>query len=168
MRIVTRLAWISTVLALISVFLPLTAVARGGNSAAAHACQRNGYTQWTTSDGIPFKNAGQCTSYAARGGVLTAVATGTVEVELLVEWDLFGPGTVFIEGEQLAPGSVVQATVSGRGVINLTAPVAVVGSDGTFFVATSYSGCVRVEFSGTTASGQAFTTRAYAAPPCGL
>jgi len=39
----------------------------GGNSAAAQLCQDE-WPTLLTSDGKSFKNAGQCTSYAAKGG----------------------------------------------------------------------------------------------------
>lgn len=42
----------------------------GGNSAAAHACQRGGYASYVRSDGTAFANTGECVSYAAHGGVL--------------------------------------------------------------------------------------------------
>lgn len=49
---------------------PMAAAAQnGGNSAAAKACQQGGYAGLVRSeDGSRFKNAGDCTSYAARGG----------------------------------------------------------------------------------------------------
>lgn len=39
----------------------------GGNSAAAHACQKGGYQALVGTDG-GFLNTGQCVSYAAHGG----------------------------------------------------------------------------------------------------
>lgn len=41
-----------------------------GNSDAAKACQKDGYKNWRRQDGSSFKNAGECTSYVARGGTL--------------------------------------------------------------------------------------------------
>lgn len=38
----------------------------GGNSAAAHACQKGGYVNLSRSDGSAFKNAGECASYFAQ------------------------------------------------------------------------------------------------------
>jgi hypothetical protein len=55
----------------------LPALADGGNSAAAHACQKGGYAAFTRADGTPFSNTGDCVSYAAHGGVLTPVVVKT-------------------------------------------------------------------------------------------
>jgi len=47
-----------------------TATAGGGNSDAAHACQQGGWQELVREDGTPFKNTGDCVSYAAHGGKL--------------------------------------------------------------------------------------------------
>lgn len=47
------------------------ATAKGGNSANATKCQKGGYKDWVRADQTPFKNVGQCVSYAAKGGTLT-------------------------------------------------------------------------------------------------
>ncbi len=46
-----------------------------GNSAAAHACQKDGYLQLAPADDAdaPFRNTGDCVSYAAQGGELVDV-----------------------------------------------------------------------------------------------
>src|SRR5918996_663516 len=54
-----------------------TALAGGGNSAAAHACQKGGYIALVGSGGETFRNTGECVSFAARGG---AVAPGDIEL----------------------------------------------------------------------------------------
>jgi hypothetical protein len=63
-----------------AVMVPLFAVvayaAAGGNAANAHKCEEGGYLDYTDANGDPFKNEGQCTSYAARGGQLVPVPTG--------------------------------------------------------------------------------------------
>jgi hypothetical protein len=46
---------------------------RAANDDAAHLCQQGGYLTLTRSDGTGFKNAGECTSYAARGGQIVGV-----------------------------------------------------------------------------------------------
>lgn len=51
------------------------AAAPGGNSANAAKCAEGGYLDYTDAQGNPFKNEGQCTSYAARGGQLVPVPT---------------------------------------------------------------------------------------------
>jgi hypothetical protein len=48
------------------------AAGRGGNSQNAKKCQKGGYKNWVRADQTPFKNVGQCVSYAAKGGTLTA------------------------------------------------------------------------------------------------
>ena len=52
-----------------------TTVAGGGNSAAAHACHQGGYLALVGSGGETFGNAGECVSFAARGGTF---ATGII------------------------------------------------------------------------------------------
>jgi hypothetical protein len=47
--------------------------AGGGNSDAAHMCQQGGYANLEGTDGTTFQNAGQCTSYVARGGTIQSV-----------------------------------------------------------------------------------------------
>jgi hypothetical protein len=49
-------------------------VASAGNSDAAHACQQGGYASLQGSDGTLFKNAGECTAFAARGGTIIGIA----------------------------------------------------------------------------------------------
>ena len=46
---------------------------QGGNSASAHACQKGGWANLQGADGTLFKNAGDCTSYAAQGGTLVPI-----------------------------------------------------------------------------------------------
>ena len=67
-----RLAALVAVLVLAYAAVPAP-VAVAGNVDAAHACQQGGYLILTRSDGTSFKNAGECTSYAARGGSITGV-----------------------------------------------------------------------------------------------
>jgi hypothetical protein len=47
----------------------------GGNSSAAHQCQQDGYGKLYRTDGSAFSNAGDCSSYAAQGGVLAHLVT---------------------------------------------------------------------------------------------
>ena len=47
-----------------------TATAGGGNSANAKLCQKNGWQTLVTATGDTFQSVDECTSYAARGGVL--------------------------------------------------------------------------------------------------
>ena len=52
-------------------------LAKGGNSAAAHACQQGGYLGLFRTDGTGFANTGDCVSYAAHGGVFVTRVTAT-------------------------------------------------------------------------------------------
>ena len=58
-------------------------LAKGGNSAAAHACQQGGYLNLFRIDGTGFKNTGDCVSYAAHGGVFGTRVTQTFSDILL-------------------------------------------------------------------------------------
>jgi hypothetical protein len=68
-----------------AVMVPLFAVvayaAPGGNSANAAKCEEGGYLDYTDAQGNPFKNEGQCTSYAARGGTLVPVPTADITLD---------------------------------------------------------------------------------------
>jgi hypothetical protein len=54
--------------------------APGGNSAAAHACQKGGYATLQGTDGTLFNNVGECVSFAAHGGTLEPIAPPSVSV----------------------------------------------------------------------------------------
>jgi hypothetical protein len=60
----------------------LPALAGGGNSDAAHACQKGGYAHYTRADGTRFANTGECVSYAAHGGVLMPIVPTTISTSL--------------------------------------------------------------------------------------
>ena len=47
-----------------------SAAVHADNSDAAHSCQKGGYLTLVREDGSTFRNAGECASYAAGGGVL--------------------------------------------------------------------------------------------------
>jgi hypothetical protein len=71
MRLI-RIALLATTLVVLSAG---TASAGGGNSAAAHACQKGGYLGLVGSNGETFRNTGECVSFAAHGGTF---ATGII------------------------------------------------------------------------------------------
>lgn len=73
------------------------AFAKGGNSEAAKACQNGGYSSLLGSNGEAFKNAGQCVSYVAKGGVLQPVGGG-------------GGGAPVINGLERVDGSEICST----------------------------------------------------------
>jgi hypothetical protein len=55
--------------------------APGGNAAQAAQCQDGGYLTYTRADGTPFKNAGQCTAYAAQGNALIMHSVSSCGIE---------------------------------------------------------------------------------------
>jgi hypothetical protein len=60
------------------------ATAAGGNSDNAKRCQMNGWTQLVRADATPFRNDGDCVSYAAKGGVLMPrVTVALVEITVV-------------------------------------------------------------------------------------
>ena len=77
------------------------ALAGGGNSANAKACQKNGWMNLQSSTGGSFANASECVSYGAAGGTLfgpsvTATDLGCVVTDvdgvLHDEWALSATG----------------------------------------------------------------------------
>ena len=77
---------VTLMLVAMAVMVPLFAVvayaAPGGNAANAAKCEEDGYLDYTDANGDPFKNEGQCTSYAARGGQLVPVPTGPPDLSI--------------------------------------------------------------------------------------
>jgi hypothetical protein len=76
---------VTMMLVAMAVMVPLFAVvayaAAGGNEANAAKCAEGGYLNYTDAQGNPFKNEGQCTSYAARGGQLVPVPTADISLD---------------------------------------------------------------------------------------
>lgn len=72
---IKRLLGIGLLSAMLSLALGGTVLAGGGNSAAAHACQKGGYLGLVGSGGETFRNTGECVSFAAHGGTF---ATGII------------------------------------------------------------------------------------------
>ena len=82
-----------------------TALAGGGNSGNAKACQKNGWQQLQMSTGSAFASQDECVSYGARGGTLFApslIATdegcmpspgGTFKDEWVLSATGFTPGS---------------------------------------------------------------------------
>lgn len=75
-----RIIFGSIVAALAAAILVPLALAGGGNSDNAKACQ-TGWQNLVRQDGTSFKNSGDCVSYAAKGGLLsTKPAPGPIAV----------------------------------------------------------------------------------------
>ena len=67
---------------LLGVLVVPVAAAPGGNAENAAKCQHSGYLNHTRADGSAFKNAGQCTRYAAQGGTLVEIRTPSVSTRI--------------------------------------------------------------------------------------
>lgn len=77
-----RLFVVSLMMLLALLVSPMVTTAQSpGNSGAAQACQQGGYLDYTDADGNPFRNTGQCVSYAAQGGTLVPVPTTAVYLD---------------------------------------------------------------------------------------
>jgi hypothetical protein len=70
-----RLIRIGLLAAMLVLATSATALAGGGNSAAAHACQQGGYLGLVGSGSETFSNVGECVSFTAHGGTF---ATGII------------------------------------------------------------------------------------------
>src|SRR5215218_2194454 len=82
------------------------AAAPAGNAANAAKCEEGGYLDYTDANGNPFKNEGQCTRYAARGGQLVPVPVLTPDITITYQG--FDTGT--ISGTGFTPNSQITVT----------------------------------------------------------
>jgi hypothetical protein len=78
-RIRTALGAVAAAMLFVALIAPVGTMAagahgKGGNSAAAHACQHGGWKNLKRADGTRFKNQGKCVSYAAHRGTLVSLA----------------------------------------------------------------------------------------------
>jgi hypothetical protein len=78
-----------------------------GNSEAAHACQDGGYLNYTDADGNPFRNAGQCTRYAAQGGELVPIPVTNPDLSITGGQPASDSGTGAIHGTGFTPNSTI-------------------------------------------------------------
>lgn len=111
-----------------------TAVAGGGNSDAAKACQKGGWQTLVRQDGTAFANTGDCVSYAAHGGALVP------EGSHLITFDEFPAGTL-ITTQYASDGVVFSGTpgpVIADDFANPTSPVLSPGA--------GFSGTIDVQF----------------------
>ena len=80
-----RIIMLVTVAAMMAAAMALSGVAAwaapGGNAANAAKCEEGGYLDYTDANGNPFKNEGQCTRYAAKGGQLVPVSTADISLD---------------------------------------------------------------------------------------
>jgi hypothetical protein len=105
---------VTMMLVVMAVIVPLFAVvayaAAGGNTANAHKCEEGGYLDYTKSNGDPFKNEGQCTSYAAKGGQLVPVPTADISLDQAagtISGTGFTPLSPIRIQQEYAPGGLV-------------------------------------------------------------
>jgi hypothetical protein len=102
--------------------------AKGENEANAALCEPGGYPGvLLAQDGSAFKNAGKCTSYAAKGGQIAgvdAVSQPASEGEFKTTYSGFGlrPGSTVFLGARYQPSGISKGEVLEEGV----------GSNGTF------------------------------------
>ncbi len=92
--------------------------AADGNSGNAKLCQHGGWQNWVRSDGTPFSNTGDCVSYGAHGGVLTAPAAITAVDQLVCN---AGAGTQLlgVTGIGFRPNTQITFTASSsRSIVN--------------------------------------------------
>ncbi len=132
--------------------------AKGGNSANAALCEREAGVL-VAQDASTFKNAGACTSYAAKGGVLAKLA-----VQKHLESNCFGDSSygpclrLEVSGFGLKPESAVLLTVAQLSVPYTTTALGTIGP----FTPGFGIGCptpfaVSGKAEGTLASGQPIT-----------
>lgn len=109
-------------LMLLGVLASAAMAAPRGNSESAQACEESGYLNWTRNDveRTPFSGAGDCTSYAARGGTLVAVEPVDSRVVTLAwTWAAHHPA---IEGTHLCHAFVsVSGFEGGNYTVAITA-----------------------------------------------
>lgn len=105
-------------------------VAVSGNTDAAHGCRAGGYETLTRADGTAFRNAGECTSYAARGGDIPGIGptcafgtnSGCLEFDTVVLREFTGPPGVTYMGSR-------SYTISGTWIFSPTCQNATPGCD---------------------------------------
>jgi hypothetical protein len=154
MRTSRLLPLVLVVLALLLVpaaVAPTAAAAPGGNSPNAKLCQKGGWTQLQGADGTRFASEAACVAYAAQGGTLQPVPTGTVTVSFITIPGLTTECGVRVDVAGFAPGTydavITEVTVDGSSG-STTQPLTV-GPDGTGFAETIVRDVNGIPISGT-------------------
>ena len=110
-----RLAFLSA-LAIVALGLGTSpALAGGGNSGSAKACQKGGWQQLQTGLGVTFASQSQCVSYAAQGGMLFAPTLTITQTTVCVQSSATG-NFVYEWSEQgtgFTPNSSLTITTDG-------------------------------------------------------
>jgi hypothetical protein len=122
----------------LSLLLP-TAVEAGpkANNANAKLCQKGGWTQLQEADGTRFPSEAACVAYAAQGGTLQPIPTGTVTVSFIPIPGHAVDCGVRVDVAGFAPGTydaVIMATLEEESG-SITRPLTV-GPEGTGFLET--------------------------------
>jgi hypothetical protein len=135
------------------------------NASNAARCANGGYLELTRTDGTPFENAGQCTSYAARGGTLVSadidldvvdagIDAGTGQRAWYVTGTGFTPNTVLTVLNWTFPSGEVAPLLESEGGV-------LVGPTGAFTTQFAYLLCSRgtnsVQITATDAAGASRT-----------
>ena len=122
---------LSALAMVVGVLAAPVAAAPGGNAANAAKCEEGGYLDYTDAQGNPFKNEGQCTSYAARGGQLVPVPDISLD-----------PAAGSISGTGFTPNSTIVLVVSMHWLSEASAVASEEPTDETgAFVASGFNFC---------------------------
>lgn len=115
-------------LSLLTVPFGANAAPGGGNGANAHLCQQGGWQDLTRTDGTPFKNQGDCISYAAQGGTVVTMPSpaisatsspGPINANFGPTWLVTVSGTGFTPGGAV---TIVSKAGTAPAIITITDP----------------------------------------------
>jgi hypothetical protein len=109
--------------------VPVAGADPGGNSAAAHRCQKGGYLSLVGSDGTTFRNVGACVSHAAHGGTFATgiiIPAGRMAILSNASWAV-PPCDSLTYGYQLNLGALVPLASKPAGCFGGPVPGAVLG-----------------------------------------
>ncbi len=149
-----RVAVVFLMLFGLSATLPLAASSQG-NSQAAQSCQGKGYLTFTDADGNAFRNAGQCTRFAAQGNTLVPVvvpdpgggtdSVGGAYLSLVAKQTHKAGGTFTYRGSGLLPGTPITErsywvveSLPGPGDTQVEFVIGSADANGNFFLVTGF------------------------------
>ena len=104
---------LAVLLALCAVLVtaPTGFAAKPGNSPNAKACQKGNWANLVRADQTAFSSEQECTSYAAKGGVLTEPTPATAASTCVAEGGTYGAGPDLTGG---VSGGTIIFTCNGR------------------------------------------------------
>jgi hypothetical protein len=155
-----RVAVVFLMLFSLSATLPVAASGQG-NSESARSCQGEGFLDYTDADGNPFKNAGQCTRFAAQGNTLVPVMVtdpdegtdpdggtdpvGSAYLSLVATQSREDGGTFTYRGAGLLPGTPITVRsywvverLPGPGDVQVEFVVGAADANGDFYQVTGF------------------------------